>query len=292
MIRDDAIATSELVKVMDGKVVADSRDVAQAFERQHAHVLRTIRDLLTERPDLAANFSAASALQPSGFGERAFSYFVMDRKGFVILVSGLNGRRALDFRIAFFDAFDRLEGVVRRMEAEAAELSAPPAPDASILEDQVRAQTAISFVQTAHLASGSPAARRAWDIAGLPDVFGPVTAQRGVKVDPVIAGWFSERVERVEDVRTPTSLLFEDYQYWCRANGHAAMSMTVFGRQLSAIGVAALRSNGIKRLGVRLLPFGAVPGGDGRSGGASDPDLSDEAGERWGGRALSKLGVH
>lgn len=45
-----------LVTIVDGQVVADSRDVADAFGRQHFHVLREIRDLLNRRPDLASTF--------------------------------------------------------------------------------------------------------------------------------------------------------------------------------------------------------------------------------------------
>lgn len=254
MINDSMQAA---VRVVDGHVVADSRDVAEAFGRRHADVLAQLRELIAKRPSIERSFSFNVAKVQVGFGERDSHYYTMDRKGFVVLVGGFKGDRALDFRIAFYDAFERMEHTLARMEAEAQALAAPARP--AILDDPERLRSATAFVRAAHLAKGCPVARRAWDVAGLPEVFSvamPSFATQGVG-DPVVAAWAEERLERVEGARTPTSWLYEDYREWTELHGHAARSLCGFGKQLTRMGIAGFNSNGIKRRGVQLREGGA-----------------------------------
>lgn len=247
------------VMVMDGAVVADSRDVATAFGRRHADVLVQVREVLAKRPDLERTFSFKIAKVDTGKGaQRDSHYYTMDRKGFVVLVGGFKGDRALDFRIAFYDAFEQMEATLARMEAEAQALAAPVR--LAILDDPERLRSATAFVRAAHLAKGCPVARRAWDVAGLPDVFSvamPSFATQGVG-DPVVAAWAEERLERVDGKPVPTSWLYEDFREWADVHGHAARSLGGFGKQLTRMGIVGFNSNGIKRRGVRLREEGVA----------------------------------
>ena len=247
------------VSVVDGIVVADSRDVADAFGREHRTVLASVREIVGKRPDLAQTFLRKVAKVATGSGgQRDSHYYTMDRKGFVVLVGGFKGERALDFRIAFYDAFEKMETTLARIEAEARALAAPARP--AILDDPERLRSATAFVRAAHLAKGCPVARRAWDVAGLPDVFSvamPSFTVQGV-CDPVVAAWAEERLERVEGARTPTSWLYHDYRDWAEARDHAALSVTSFGRQLGRMGIEGFKSDRIQRRGVQLREGGAA----------------------------------
>ncbi len=254
-------ALQQLVRVENGTVVADSRDVAEAFGRQHNNVLRDIRTLLDQRPDLALTFERKVAQVEIGSGaQRTTHYYTMNRKGFVVLVGGFKGERALDFRIAFYDAFERMERTIAAMEAEAVALSAPERP--SIMDDRDRLRDAIAFVRAAQLAKRCPVARRAWTVAGLPDVF---TGDAAIEtfgaagdVDPVVTAWAEDRLEQAHGQRTPTCILFEDHQHWCNAQGIRPAGARGFSQALTAMGVIGIKSSRMQRLNVRLRTMGAV----------------------------------
>ena len=248
-------AMPDLVRVEDGLVVADSRDVAEAFGRQHYHVLREIRDLSERRPDLASTFGCKVTQVDIGSGARRDThYYTMTRKGFVVLVGGFKGDRALDFRIAFYDAFEQLEQRLAAIAAEEAALAAPPVP--SIMDDHDRMRNAIAFVRAAQIAKRCPGARRAWVVAGLPDVFeegpAPMIVGLDLAVSSIVTDWATERLEWVEGARTPMAWLYEDFRHWCREQGVPPISMTGFGRTLTRMGVDSFKSSAMQRCGIRL----------------------------------------
>lgn len=248
-----------LVRVKDGHVVADSRDVAEAFGRRHDNVLRDIQYLRERRPDLALTFEGKIAHVTTGKGaQRDTHYYTMTRKGFVVLVGGFKGDRALDFRIAFYDAFEQLEQRLAAMAAEETALAAPPVP--SIMEDHDRMRNAIAFVRAAQMAKRCPVARRAWAVAGLPDVFGqdqpPGIIGMDLAVSSIVRDWSMERLEWVEGARTPMAWLYEDFRHWCRDQGVPPMSLTNFGRTLTRMGIDSFKSSAMQRCGIRLRAGG------------------------------------
>jgi len=84
-----------MVTILNGEAVADSRDIATAFGRRHDHVLASIRDMIERRPDLAPTFRGKVARVATGDGgQRDTPYYLMNRKGFVVLVGGFKGDKA------------------------------------------------------------------------------------------------------------------------------------------------------------------------------------------------------
>lgn len=104
------------LRVVDGHAVTSSRVVADVFSKQHHHVVRAIRDLIAQKPDLArnANFGECSETVTVGNGAtRKVTFYWMDRKGFAILAMGFTGAKAIDFKCAFYDEFERMEEDLR-----------------------------------------------------------------------------------------------------------------------------------------------------------------------------------
>ena len=98
--------------VLNGRPVTSSRIVAEYFGKQHHHVVRDIRSLVAQRPDLErnANFGECSeTINLANGATRKVPFFWMDRKGFCILAMGFTGAKALDFKCAFYDEFERME---------------------------------------------------------------------------------------------------------------------------------------------------------------------------------------
>lgn len=106
----------EAFRVIEGRPVTSSRIVAEYFGKQHHHVVRDIRNLIAQKPDLErnANFGECSETVSLANGAtRQVPMYWMDRKGFSILAMGFTGAKALDFKCAFYDEFERMEEALR-----------------------------------------------------------------------------------------------------------------------------------------------------------------------------------
>ena len=80
------LVLSNAFRIVKGHPVTSSREVASHFEKRHNDVLRSIRDLLTAKPALHANFIEAEDQVEIGKGAtRTTPIILMDRKGFSLL---------------------------------------------------------------------------------------------------------------------------------------------------------------------------------------------------------------
>lgn len=97
--------------VRDGKeLITDSRAVAIAFGKQHPHVLRTIRDMLSNtHPEIAehaqSNFGLGSYLDAQG---QQRPMYRMTAKGLSELAMSFTGDQARVIRIRFLNAFEQV----------------------------------------------------------------------------------------------------------------------------------------------------------------------------------------
>lgn len=109
----------------EGKVFANSRDVATFFDKNHQHVMRDIRKLISLRPELnRSNFGLVEL--PDGKGELRPAYD-MDRDGFTLLAMGFTGEKALDFKLRYIAAFNAMEEALRHQPH--ATIEPPPHPE-------------------------------------------------------------------------------------------------------------------------------------------------------------------
>lgn len=103
--------TQVTVELLDGKVTTTSIDVARHFGKRHDHVLRDIENLIAQLPpEYLPNFGEASfeVEQPNG-GKVTYPAYRITRDGFTLLAMGFTGKRALQFKLAYIDAFNRME---------------------------------------------------------------------------------------------------------------------------------------------------------------------------------------
>lgn len=95
-----------LVQIIDGKAVTTSRQVAEVFEKQHKHVLRSIRELESPKEFNESNFGLVEYEDPKG--EKRPEYLIT-RDGFTLLAMGFTGKKAMEFKIAYINAFNAME---------------------------------------------------------------------------------------------------------------------------------------------------------------------------------------
>ncbi|WP_410102083.1 Rha family transcriptional regulator, partial [Sutterella wadsworthensis] len=85
------IIAANAFKVVEGRPVTSSRIVAEYFGKQHHHVVRDIRTLISQKPDLErnANFGECSeTINLANGATRQVPFIWMDRKGFSLLAMG------------------------------------------------------------------------------------------------------------------------------------------------------------------------------------------------------------
>lgn len=119
---------NELIPIfeVDGVPVTTSRAVAEQFGKQHKNVIQSIETLMQDL-DKTEDGKAFNRLnfQPVNYtdakGETRKQY-TMTRDGFTLLAMGFTGARALQFKLAYINAFNRMEQLIRGGRATVTQL--------------------------------------------------------------------------------------------------------------------------------------------------------------------------
>lgn len=111
----NAISTcAPALEIINGQPTTLSNHVASYFKKLHKNVIRDIRNLVNTAPELnGLNFELVEIADAKGEMRSAYR---MDRKGFVLLAMGFTGPDALKFKMAYIDAFDKMEAELRNRQ--------------------------------------------------------------------------------------------------------------------------------------------------------------------------------
>jgi len=117
---------SPSVSLHSGRPATTSLEVAKFFGKRHDHVLRDIDALLSQLPEnsLQPNFGETYQEQETPLGVKQIRVFIIYRDGFMLLVMGYTGKKALGMKLAYIEAFNRMEA-----ELAARQHAAIPTPD-------------------------------------------------------------------------------------------------------------------------------------------------------------------
>ncbi|WP_432748208.1 Rha family transcriptional regulator [Pectinatus frisingensis] len=88
------------------QVMADSRYIAENFKKRHDHVLRDIELFEKDVPNFGEMFHESTALD--NYARKQKIYF-MNRDGFSLLVMGFTGKKALQWKLKYINAFNQME---------------------------------------------------------------------------------------------------------------------------------------------------------------------------------------
>lgn len=123
-----------IVHVKNNEVFANSRDVAEFFGKQHAHVLRDIDEIISHAPDLDRGYFLMGFDPHPTVKGRVIRSFDMTKDGFTLLVMGYTGAKAMEFKLAYIKRFNEMEAELRNQTpqvptnfAEALQLAADQA---------------------------------------------------------------------------------------------------------------------------------------------------------------------
>lgn len=88
-----------------------SKNIADIFGKNHSHVLRDIQNLNIPEYFRKSNFGLSSF----SAGTRKYPMYEITRDGFTILAMGFTGKKAMEWKIKYIEAFNRMEATVREI---------------------------------------------------------------------------------------------------------------------------------------------------------------------------------
>ena len=112
---------SPSVSLHSGRPATTSLEVAKFFGKRHDNVLRDVDALLSQLPEnsLQHNFEETYQEQETPFGIKQIRVFILYRDGFMLLVMGYTGKKALSMKLPYIEAFNRMEEELARQKEAA-----------------------------------------------------------------------------------------------------------------------------------------------------------------------------
>lgn len=95
-----------VVTIVERKTVTTSLNVAEVFGKRHKNVIQAIENLGVSEAFARPNFQPSEYTDPTG---RKLPMFNLTRDGFTMLVMGFTGEKAMKFKEAYIDAFNKME---------------------------------------------------------------------------------------------------------------------------------------------------------------------------------------
>ena len=100
----------QLVVIQNNQIVVSSKDIADHFGKPHKDVLENIHNIL------AAENSATKFYQETTYQNRGKDYkeYLMNRDGFSLLAMGFTGKKALQWKLKYIEAFNEMEETLKQ----------------------------------------------------------------------------------------------------------------------------------------------------------------------------------
>ena len=119
-------------KRYEEKLLTTSRKIAESFEKEHKEVIRTIEGQVdaegkTKHLGLVTQISQRGDIPLSdyfiktsyiGENNREYTEYLITRDGFSLLAMGFNGEKALQWKLKYIDAFNKMESELKRIHTE------------------------------------------------------------------------------------------------------------------------------------------------------------------------------
>lgn len=95
----------------NGQILASSRDVAEKFGKRNSEINRGIENLTVQNCTVKNMFRKTTYLSTRGREEIEYE---MNRDGFSLLVMGFTGKKALEWKLKYIEAFNKMEETIKQ----------------------------------------------------------------------------------------------------------------------------------------------------------------------------------
>ena len=112
---------NELVHLENDEVVCSSLEVAEKFGKRHDKLIAEIRRMYSDLigkgspQNGGAKFFFEATYENRG---KQYPMYLMNRDGFSLLVMGFTGKKALDWKLKYINAFNQMENIIREKQSQ------------------------------------------------------------------------------------------------------------------------------------------------------------------------------
>ena len=89
----------------NGAILTSSLLVAEKFGKKHFHVTDAIKNILSSHENSCQLYVSTTHTDVSG---KSNPMYVMNRDGFTLLAMGFTGKKALNFKLQYIEAFNQM----------------------------------------------------------------------------------------------------------------------------------------------------------------------------------------
>lgn len=147
---------NELVVMKDQQAVTSSLQVAETFNKNHRDVMKRVRDLTAQNIAVEKMFVQSTYMNKQGHQQ---PMYYMNRDGFTLLVVGFTGKKAMEFKLKYIEAFNQMEKQIRNYGgykipenmSEALQLAANQAKEMEVMRPKALFSDAITASKTSIL---------------------------------------------------------------------------------------------------------------------------------------------
>ncbi|POH13397.1 antirepressor [Fructilactobacillus sanfranciscensis] len=149
---------NKLVVMKDQQAVTSSLKVAETFGKRHKNVIQSIENMTAENSALQNMFKLGTYLSKQN---KTLPMYYMNRDGFTLLAMGFNGKKAMEFKVKYIEAFNSMENQIRKYGgfqipnnmSEALQLAANQAKQMEIMKPKAVFADAVAASNTSILVS-------------------------------------------------------------------------------------------------------------------------------------------
>lgn len=112
------IESNQLVSIQNNQVVVTSTQIAEHFGKRHDSVIRHIEDVLggvLEKENTQRMFYKTTYIHEQN--KQEYPMYVMNRDGFSLLIMGFTGQKALQWKLKYIEAFNKMEALLKEQQA-------------------------------------------------------------------------------------------------------------------------------------------------------------------------------
>jgi Rha family phage regulatory protein len=109
----------DFIAAIGDNLTTTSQQVAAVFGKRHDDVLKRIRILVGELPEDRLGYFAETVevrANPSGGAAIPSIGYRITRDGFTLLAMGFTGKKALEFKLAYIDAFNAMAAYIKNQK--------------------------------------------------------------------------------------------------------------------------------------------------------------------------------
>lgn len=104
-------------EVVKDKVFTNSLQIAEVFEKEHKNIIRIIENLPND-DFRQLNFEPSCEMRRNGLFDKETKFYNLTRDGFSLLVMSFTGEKAYKFKIAYINAFNKMEAILKEPMSE------------------------------------------------------------------------------------------------------------------------------------------------------------------------------